>query len=84
MKDLSKSVWDRIVYENVRLFLNEDPKQFHAQVDWSSQGFVYLLFARLLEKGRLMGLNLRGEESNQASSYLGELRGICWALQNIK
>lgn len=54
------------------------------RVDWSSQGFGYLLFERPPNIGVLVGLNLRGKKNDQANLYLGELQGICWILQDIK
>lgn len=69
-------MWDCLVSEDVRLFLNKDLKEFHIHVDYNSQGLGYLLFSGPLDKGMLAGLNLRGKENDQASSYLGEMRRI--------
>lgn len=42
------------------------------------------MYARSLEKGVVIGLGSKGESGEANSSYLGELKGACWALENTK
>lgn len=44
----------------------------------------YVLYARELAEGVVVGLRSKGGRDEHASSYLGELRGGCWALEDTK
>lgn len=44
----------------------------------------YLLYAGDPAEGVILGMGSRGGGKDSSSSYLGELRGVCWALEDTK
>lgn len=48
-----------------------------------SHGHGYLLFGGTPHHGILVGLHFK-EAKDMAKTYLGELRGICWALHDVQ
>ena len=62
-------------------------------VDYSSLGVGYALYDDHPDKGRLVAVNskviselsiLESKKGDAVSSYLGEFKGLLWALQSIK
>lgn len=43
-----------------------------------------MLYARSSEDGVVIGQGSKGEGGEASSSYLGELKGVCWALKETK
>lgn len=66
--------------ENVKLYLDQDPEEFHLRVYWSSKMYGYLLFTRHPQCGVLVGLDSKGAISNRGQLKFGraerDLMGI--------
>lgn len=43
-----------------------------------------MLYARDPSEGVVVGLGSKGSGDESASSYLGGVRGVCWALEDTK
>lgn len=70
-------VWTYILKHQLRISLEKNPQFYSIKEDWSSQGMGYMLYAGDLADGVVVGMGSRGEGNEPASSYLGELRGVC-------
>lgn len=53
-------------------------------VDGSHCGFGYILYAEAVEDGTMVGLGSKSVENDLSSSYLCELKGLCWTLEETK
>lgn len=84
LKEEVEGVWEYISSKQVRVFLEKSPESFSIKVDWIDKGMGYVLYARELDDGVVMGLRLKGSGDEIAILYLGELRGVCWALEDTK
>lgn len=81
---MTKKVWSQILDSNMSLKLGNDFDEYHIFVDWSKEGWGYALFGGNIANGCLLGLNSHTEKICEDSSYLGELRGIVWALKQVQ
>lgn len=61
-----------------------EPTEFQLMVDYSSKGSGYALFAWSYKKGKLIGINSKGNVAGAMSSYLGGLQAIFWALNESR
>lgn len=69
---------------NTAFLLSMNPPKFHLMVDWSTKGVGYALFAGHLRQAILVGINSKEFQEDVSSSFLGELKGLVWALNNVK
>lgn len=69
---------------NVEKALVKDVSTCHVMVDWSTKGADYALFAGHPSLRVLLGVNSHGLKRNEMSSYLGEMQGLVWVLNDIK
>lgn len=53
-------------------------------MDYSSKGCGYALFVGPQDKVKIEGLKSKGSTGDAVSLYLGELQGICWALDETR
>ena len=82
----TREVWRKVLQNNVRVHrqTTDKPIDCHLYVDWSGVGIGYALFSGTISEGRLISLNSCRETKGPSSSMLGELRGLCWALEQVK
>lgn len=78
--EVTQQIWEKMVRHGSSLCLVGEPRVFHLMVDYSSKGCGYALFAGPPENENMIGLNSRGHQDEAVSSYLGQLKGIFWAL----
>lgn len=78
-----KAAWNHILRSNLHISLKE-PAIYYLQVDWRSKGYGYFLYAGAPERGVLVRMNSKGVGVKAFSSFLGEMKALCWALQDVK
>lgn len=82
--EITQRIWEKVVEHGTALCLDREPREFHLMVDYSSTGCGYVLFSKAYKDGRVVGMNSKSNKEGPVSSYLGELQGICWALNETK
>ena len=82
----TREVWELVLRNSMSLHRlpTNATKESHLYVDWSGVGTGYALFSGPMSEGLLIGINSRREANGTVSSMLGELRGLCWALEEVK
>ena len=82
----TREVWELVLRNSMSLHRlpTNATKESHLYVDWSGVGTGYALFSGPMSEGLLIGINSRREANGAVSSMLGELRGLCWALEQVK
>ena len=78
---MAKIVWEYVIEVNCRVQLYpESGDRLHLTVDWCSTGQGYVLWSGQPTQSRVLAIGSR-RAADPASSVLGELRTLCWALQ---
>ena len=86
LQEKTRKVWELVLRNSMSLHRlpTNATKESHLYVDWSGVGTGYALFSGPMSEGLLIGINSRRETNSAVSSMLGELRGLCWALEQVK
>lgn len=84
LRKVSSDIWTYVLNHNTSLFLRLDPSAYHLMVDWSAKGVGYALFAGHLSQSNLGRLNSKRMSSDSSSSFLDELKGLVWDLNDTK
>lgn len=77
-------VWGYVLDKQLRISLKKNSEFFSIKVDGSGKGMGYILYVEDPTEGAVVGLRSKGSGDENASSYLGELRGVYWALEDTK
>lgn len=72
---ICEEIWQYILNNNWSLSLMKEVDAYHIEVEWSKDGYGYVLYAGSPDQGLLVGLNSKSNSEN-SSSYLGELRAM--------
>lgn len=81
---MTKKVREKVVDCGTALCLVKESREFQLMVDYRSKGCDYVLFVGDCKDGKVVGLNSKGSKDGSVSSYLGELQGICWVLDDTR
>ena len=84
--ELAKKAWGEVLESCVTVQMAMPEKaRFELYTDWSTEAMGYVLFAEGEDGRHITDINsTRAVERTAVSSFLGELRGIVWALKKTR